>query len=148
MKDFEDAMLDVAWKNLDNEEKRYKDIDAKAIGLITITGILMTFLMKPVSPGSKILFFLTAISFLATILLSVIVIRVRSAEGLSTTYLIEDFKEEKPERQIRGLIGTIAATERTLREVCNTKANELRCAVYALGLGVGLLILYALSTFL
>ncbi len=46
---FEDVLLDIAWKNLDSENNRFKDIDTKAIGIITITGILMTFLTKPFS---------------------------------------------------------------------------------------------------
>ena len=145
---FEDVLLDVAWKNLDNENNRFKDIDKKAIGIITITGILMTFLTKPTNLGviSTILFILVSLSFLDTILLSIMVIRVRKAETLSTKYLIEDFKDEKQERQIKGLIGTIAETENNLRSVCNNKAEELTYAVYALGFSIILLIFYSISS--
>jgi hypothetical protein len=144
---FEDALLDIAWKNLESENNRFKDIDTKAIGIITITGILMTFLTKPTSSGviSTILFTLTSLSFLGAIFLSIMVIRVRHAETLSTKYLIEDFKDEKSERQIKGLIGTIAETEKNLRSVCNNKAEELTYAVYVLGVSIVLLIFYSIS---
>ena len=144
---FEDALLDIAWKNLDSENDRFKDIDAKAIGIITVTGIIMTFLTNPTITGgtSAILFTLASLSFLGTILLSIIVIRVRKAETLSTKYLIEDFKDETSGRQIKGLVGTIAETEKNLRSVCNNKAEELTYAVYALGVSIILLIFYSIS---
>jgi len=147
MVEFEAALLDIAWKNLDGENNRFKDIDTKAIGIITITGIVMTFLSKPASLSiiSTIFFILASLSFLVTIFLSVLVIRVRKAKSLSTRYLIEDFKDEKPERQIRGMIGTIAENEKNLRSVCNDKAEELTWAVYALGVSIVLLILYSIS---
>lgn len=148
MKEFEDAMLDVAWKGLDIENNRFKDIDTKAIGIITITGILMTFLAKPTDSGviTTILFVLTAIFFLGAILLSVLVIRVRKGDSVSTNILINGLKEEIPEHQIRGIISTIAEAEDKLGEVCDTKAYELSLAVYALGAGVILLIFYSLSS--
>lgn len=37
MKDFDETLLDVAWKNLDNHYTRFKDIDGKAAGIITIS---------------------------------------------------------------------------------------------------------------
>lgn len=147
MKDFEDAMLDAAWKNMDDENNRFKDIDAKAIGIITITGVLITFLAKPVNSGNipNILFILTALSFLATVFFSILVIRVRWVEALSTQYLIEDFKDKKQEHQIRGLIATIAKAHSDLRLACNRKAKDLIRAIYALGISVILLIFYTLS---
>lgn len=146
MKDFDDAMLDIAWKNLEIEEKRYKDIDTKAIGLITISGILMTFLAKS-TEGFNILFFLTALSFMATVLFSALVIRVRYSRSLSTKLLIQDFRNEAPERQIRGIIGTIAAAEDALSDICDRKANELRYSVFALCFSITFLIIYSLSPF-
>lgn len=99
MIEFEDAMIDVAWKKLDIENNRFKDIDTKAIGIITITGILMTFLAKPIDSGlvTSALFILTALLLLAAILLSVSVIRVRKGESVSTKILINGLKKEKPE---------------------------------------------------
>lgn len=148
MKDFDDALLDTAWKNMDDENNRFKDIDAKAIGIITITGVLVTFLAKPVNSRNitNIFFILTTLSFLVTILFSILVIRVRRVEALSTQYLIEDFKNEKPERQIKGLIGTIAKSHSDLRMACNKKAKDLIRAVYALGFSVISLIFYTIST--
>lgn len=150
VEDFDGAMLDVAWKNLESENNRFKDIDAKAIGVITITGILMTFLVKPTNTTSSkislIIFTLTAISFFFTILLSVSVIRTRKASVLSTRFLINDLVNEKPERQIRGIIGTIAESESNIQAVCAIKAKELTRAVFALGFSIILLISYSLST--
>lgn len=147
---FEDALLDIGWKNLDSENKRFKDIDAKAIGVITITGILMTFISRMDNPSamSTVLFILTLISFLGTILFSVKTIKVRGGEALSTDYLIQDLKNEKPERQIRGMIATIAAAENNQIKICNEKAEDLSYAVYGLGISIILLILYSLYNFI
>lgn len=41
---FDDTMLDFVWKNLAEENKRYSDLDSKATGLMTITGVLITLL--------------------------------------------------------------------------------------------------------
>ena len=46
MKDFEEALLEIGWSNLSTENKRYKDIETKAIGIITICGIFVTLLLK------------------------------------------------------------------------------------------------------
>ncbi|MFZ2412182.1 MAG: hypothetical protein WAW23_11470 [Candidatus Methanoperedens sp.] len=148
MKEFEDALLDIGWNNLDSEKNRFKDIDTKAIGIITITGILMTFLAKPENLGniSSFLFVLTALSFLSTILLCVRVIRIRLADALSTNYLIEDLKNMEPKLQIRGIVKTIANAELSLGMACTSKAEELKYAIYALCASIILLIAYTLST--
>ena len=150
MMEFEDAMIDVVWKKLDIENNRFKDIDTKAIGVITIIGILMTFLAKPTDSGfiTSTLFISTALIFLEAILLSVSVIRVRKGEGVSTKILISGLKKEKPENQIRGIISTIADAEDKLGDVCDNKAYELSLAVYTLGAGIISLIFYSLFTFI
>lgn len=148
MKEFEDAMLDIAWKNLDSENNRFRDIDTKTIGVITITGILMTFLSIPEDVGSMsmYLFFLTIISFFVTILLSVLAIKVRRADLLVTKYLIEDFKDVEPrEHQIRGITTTIAESQYSICKANAKKANNLKYAVITLSIGVVLLISYSFS---
>lgn len=152
---FEDAMLEVSWKNLENQDNRYKDIDNKAIAIITVTGILVSFLAGSSSPlqsghkGAWILFILTVISFLLTAFFSILVIRVRDAEMLSSNLLIEAFGDKEDEmEQIRGTIVTIAKVEDSYRKTCNIKAYELRRAVIALGGSVILLILYTISAFI
>lgn len=93
--DFDKAMLDLACKNIETEENRFKDIDTKAIGIITITGALMVFLGKPPAQPSAsgnisyVFFALTGLSFLATIFLCILVIRTRSILLLSTKGLIK-----------------------------------------------------------
>jgi uncharacterized membrane protein YkgB len=145
MKEFEDALLDIASKNIDSERNRFKDIDTKATAIITIVGVLITFLAQQFasSSGNVFLFLLTSLSFLITILICVLVIRVKMGEFLSTELLIEDFKDVKKEDQIRGIIVTTAKVEKSLRDCCSQKANELRYAVYALGISIVLLILYS-----
>jgi hypothetical protein len=100
MKDFDDSLLEIALKNIEIERTRLKDIDTKAIGIIAIVGILVTFLSKSVSLEllsasvnlkllSAVLYILTTLSFLITILLCVNTIRVRKFESLETDLLIE-----------------------------------------------------------
>lgn len=140
-------MLDIAWKNWDSQYNRFKDIDTKAIGIITISGILMAFITKSASYGqvTTVLFILTSFSFLVTILFSVRVIRLREIDMISTNNLINQLREEHKERQIRGIIGTIGKVEDSLQTACDTKANELRHSVYSLGCSVIFLILYSIS---
>ncbi|NJD52908.1 MAG: hypothetical protein FIB07_08590 [Candidatus Methanoperedens sp.] len=149
MKDFEDALLIVACKNLESEANRFKDIDTKVLGIITITGILITFLMKSADSGkiSTIIFLLTALSFLVTILFCVFTIKTRYTEAVSTSNLVNDIKNREKEHQLKGIIDTIAVSENTLRMAANSKAKDLRHAIYALGFSVFLLILYSLSVF-
>ena len=153
MKGFEDALLDIAWNNLESEGTRYKDIDNKAIGVITITGILMTFIIgsgdavQPSPPPSPLLV-VASISFLVTIILSIMAMSVRRTDAVSTKFLIEDLNDKAPERQIRGTIATIAEAETGMRKVGNSKASWMRYSVYALGVSVALLILDSLAPLL
>jgi len=148
MKDFDDAMLDVAQNNLESETNRFNDIDTKAIGVITISGILMAVLPKPSNAGVLTIFLFTMASlcFLAVVAFSILTIRVRSGVKLSTNCLIEDLKSAEPPRQIRGIIGTIAEAERKIGDACDSKLSELRWATYFLGVGVAFLILYYISS--
>ncbi len=154
MKDFEDTLIDISWRNLDIEHNRFKDIENRAFGIITliitISGIITTFLARPTNFGvvSKFLFILIYISFLVTILLCLKVISMRSLTKLSTKYLIEGLMDEQPERQIRSTISTIAELEDEFRKFSNIKAKELQYAIYSFGISVILIILYFLWTFL
>jgi hypothetical protein len=150
MKEFEDALLDIALKNIDNERNRFKDIDTKAIAIITVVGVLITFFAQKFfgSSGNFYLLLLTSLSFLITILICASVITVKMVDVLSTELLIEDFKDAKKEDQIRGTIRTIAKAEKSLRDRSSKKANELKYAIFALGFSIFLLILYSLSTFI
>lgn len=148
--EFDSIMLDLALRNLDSERERFKDIDTKATGIITIMGILMTFVINFAVPVvhdkiSIILFILTAFSFLVTIFISVWVIRIRMGPGLITTILINKLENEDTERQIGGIIGTLTKIGDELQSVCNDKAEDLRLAIYALFISIALLILYSLS---
>lgn len=149
MKGFEDALLDIAWNNLESEGARYKDIDNKAIGIITITGILMTFIIgsSDTTPPSRLLT-VASIFFLVTIILSIMAMRVRRIEALSTQLLIEDLRGKTHTRQIRGILGTIAAIETNMRSVGKSKTECLKYSVYALGTSVVLIILDSLTPFL
>lgn len=156
MKDFEDAMLDIAWKNFENEDRRFKDIDNKSIGIITITGIFITFLSRDFISSKELiqelncivyLFMIIMLFFFCAILFSVLALRVRGYDGLSTKNLIERLKNEPPANQIRGIINTIAETERDLRKLSNGKAENLSYAIIALGVSITLLIVYTFALF-
>lgn len=150
MKDFEDALLDISRANLDSAAKKHNDIDNKAIGIITISGILISFLLgfsKPNNSGSAVLFILTALSFLVTVFLSITVLRPRKAHELSTQILIDELKDEKPEYQVSRIVSSSAKIEDELQDICNGKAFELSWAVRALGISVIVLILFTLSIY-
>jgi len=147
MKDFEDAMLELSWNNYTIEYQRYKDIDNKAIGIITISGILISFLIGSTNAvGSKGLFILTTLSFLIAVFFCVLTLRVRSSEILNSNKLIEELKSQKQTRQIRGTVGTIAKVEMSLQKACESKIDDLRIAVHTLVAGVFFLIFYSIST--
>ncbi len=151
MKEFEDAMLDIGWKNLDSEYDFFKDMDTKAIGIITITGILITFLPKPTVPNSisSLLFYLTTVSFMVTIFLCILVIRSRNVKGLLTKDIIEQLRDETPEKKIQRTIDTLSDLQDSLyNEGTKPKSKELKWAIRALGLSVFLLIIYSISTFI
>jgi hypothetical protein len=150
MKEFDDAMLDVAWNNLNFQYTRFKDIDTKAIGIITITGILITFLSKPTGNGclSNTLFITTSLFFLMTILLSVGAIAMRKYDALSTNNLIDELSHEGEKRQIRGITGTMAKVEKEICDAANKKADILKFAIFSLGASIILLIFYSISTFI
>jgi hypothetical protein len=153
MIEFDEALLDISWKNLESEQKRFKDMDTKAIGIITVVGILMTFLSKSDNFFSKpekglpgILFLLTTLFFLVTVLLCILVIRVKRLDILSTKLLIDGgIETENPGDKIKGLIGTIADAEKQRRDRSDQKAGTLKYAIFALGIGVISLILYSIS---
>ncbi len=144
-KSFDEILLELGWKNIENHYNRFKDIDTKAIGVITITGILITFLAKPVTADclTKTFFILTMISFLITIALSVYVIRTRKYEAISTENLIKLSEGEK-EDQLSRTVGTIAATEKKICEVANSKAENLKWSIYSLGFSIVMLIFYSI----
>jgi hypothetical protein len=151
MKDFEDALLDIGKDNLNLENKRYRDIDTKAISIVTICGILITLLINFVKVGglySKILFSLTTLSFLATVILGIYVIRPRPVGMLSTQNLIDFFQNQSDHAQITGVVATIADAETALAKINDLKTFELFKSVYALGISIILMIIYALSVFI
>ena len=148
MKDFENILLEVSKTNLDAENKRFKDIDTKAISIITICGILTTLLInfgEIQSTISKILFFITALSFLFTVILSISIIKPRKVKSLSTQMLIDFYKYKSDEAQITGIIKTAANAENILMDTNDAKAKELNKSVYTLGISVILMLFYALS---
>ena len=148
MKDFEDALLEVSWNNLNIENKRFKDIDTKAISIITICGILTTLLINfGISDNtlSQIIFILTDLSFLLTVILSISIIKPRKVKSLSTKTLIDFFKDKAPETQITGIIATAAEAEDLLMDINDLKAQELNKSVTLLGVSVILMIVYSLT---
>lgn len=149
MKDFKDSMLEISQNNLNRYYQLYKDLDNKAIGLITITGILITFLSNFAKLEyclTKILFCFIVFFLFITMFFSILAIRTRLANVLSTNYLIEDFgSETDSDTQIKGLIQTIGDAEDELDDVCSAKATEIQYAVYSLGISIIFIIFYTIS---
>lgn len=152
MDDFDEIMLDIGWKNLDAENKRHSELDTKAIGLITITGILITFLIGSVDPtlglsGSKILFLLTLFFFLITVYKSIKVLEVKKMKALSSESLFKKLINEDSDFQIKTILRSIVETETAMRNKNTEKADKLRVAVNFLGYSVVFLIFYVTSLF-
>ena len=123
MKEFEDAMLDLSWNLFDAETKRHEALDTKAIGIISISGILITFLLGFVKIDDyQQVVFLTVGSFLISVIFSILVLIPREAHLLSVTELVDMFDGTKQDIQITGIVATTWKTGKTLRNVCNKKA--------------------------
>jgi hypothetical protein len=144
-KSFDEILLEIGLKNYENHYNRYKDIDTKAFGVITITGILITFLTKPTNTDclTTTFFILTMLSFLITVALSVYVIRPHKYEAISTENLIK-LSEVKKDDQISKTVGTIAAAEKSMCGVANIKGEDLKWSIYSLGFSVVMLIFYSI----
>lgn len=148
MKEFEDVLLEISWNNLSTESKRYNDIDTKAISIITICGILTTLLLNFGSPDCiipKMFFSITVLSFLITVILSIVVIKPRTVKSLSTKILMDFYKNKSKEAQMTGIIATTAEAEDILADANDSKSRELVKSVKALGISVILAIVYSLS---
>lgn len=154
MKDFEDVLLDINRDNLNSVSKKHNDIDNKAIGLITVSGVLISLLLgfidtdKVYNCYSIVLLYITAFSFLYTVYLSILVLKPLETYTPSTLNFINDFWNETPVNQIRGILNTSAVIEDELQNVCDAKALKLTKSVKFLGYSVIILTVYALSTFL
>ena len=146
MDEFEEALLDISENNLNAVSKKHNDIDTKAIGIITISGILITFLTSSFTTSksyvSSILLFLTLLSFFITVFFCIVVLRPRKAHTPSTLYLIEQLKDEDKNVQISRILQTHAEIEDELQDICTDKASWLDKAVRTLGISVILLIIY------
>jgi Ca2+/Na+ antiporter len=151
MEEFEAALLNISENNLNATYKKHNDIDNKAIGIITISGLLITFLTSSFtsrkSCASSILLFLTLLLFLITVYFCVVVLKPRKAHEPSTLKLIEQLKNEEKKVQISRILQTHAEIEDELQNICTDKASELHKAVTTLGISVILLILYNIITF-
>lgn len=149
MKDFEDAMLDVSWNIFDTEIRRHEALDTKAIGIISIAGILITFLIGFVKiEDYKQVLFLTIFSFLISVTFSILVLIPRGTHLLSFKELVDKFEGTTQEIQITGIASTTWKTGKSLRNICNTKALLLFISIIFLGSGVILLlILFLLRLF-
>lgn len=151
MNEFEDTLLDINRDNLNSIAKKHNDIDTKAIGIITISGFLISFLLGSVTSEScisSILFVLTSLSFLLTVFFSILILKPREAHEPSTLNLITDLKDEDEDVQISRILQTHAEIENELQDVCTGKASELDKAIVGLGFSVILLIIYTIFTFL
>lgn len=148
MKDFEDAMLDIAWENLKYEMDRFKNINTKGLALITINGTLVSLLvgtMDNVNAGCT-LFYMMSMAFLI-IAISICIVSIHSAriDTLSTQNLITDLNGKENSFQIRGMVATIAKAETSFKTASQKKSIFLNYAIYSLSFGVLSLIVYLIT---
>ena len=149
MKDFNDALLYISWNNFQFQYSRFKDIDTKAIAVITISGILIALLPSKISGNFLSSTFLIATFFLVleTIFYSIKAFTIMKYKVMFTKNLINDFRDKKPERQIGGIIGSIADSEESVCYVNDKKVIELKKAIYLLASSVATLSLHRLFDF-
>ena len=148
MKGFEEALLEISWNNLSTENKRYKDIETKAISMITICGIFVTLLLNLESPNciiSKTFFSVTIFSFFVTVIFNISAIKPRNVKMLSTEILIDFYKDKEKESQITGIIATVAAAEKALMDTNESKSQKIGISVETLGISIIFTMFYSLS---
>lgn len=147
-KSFDEILIELSWKILENHYNRFKDIDTKAIGVITISGVLITFLTRFSNNNCVTItfFILTMVSFMITILLGINVVKTRNYEAVPTESLIKlsESLEHRKEDKIGITLGTIAATGNTMRDTANAKAEDLKLSIYSLGFSIIMLIIYSI----
>lgn len=149
MEEFDEALLDIGWKNLEAQENKYRELDTKAIAVISVTGVIITLIPKPPNvPWLLGLYILTSLSFLVAIYLNIRVIRIREYKGLLTNNLIKELRDKPKERQLGGIIGSIAQTQENLCKATREKTKDLKLAVKVFGLSVLLLVFYTFSSVL
>ncbi|MCQ1534810.1 hypothetical protein FTO70_03710 [Methanosarcina sp. KYL-1] len=148
MKDFEDAMLEVAWNNLDTVIKRFYSLDNKSAGIITISGIFFS-LLEGIGNGenliSNVLFLVTGISFIVTIILAILALRTMEIGDVSTNNLLKELNNDDEKEKIMRIVATMGNAEDLWRERSTKKAAKIGMAIYALGLSVLLMIATILS---
>lgn len=150
---FIDVMVDLAWKNYSNQINRYKDIDTKAMWTISITGVLITLLADHAKSAvtGKLSFFLLLMAFLSfiiTITLSFMVIRVQTAKVIRSEEVFNDIKDKEQNYQTYEILKKITECESAMLDKCKEKAVILSKAVLALSSSVILLIVYSFSIFI
>lgn len=147
MKEFEDAVLEISWNNLQSEQNRYKDSDAKAVNLITIAGILTTLLIGFGTKSGyfgRIMFILSVMLLFLTVMFSAVSMASRKMEVLSTQCLIDGLEHADIENQVPGIIATVAVVESGLRKVNGEKAKWVQLAIISLSIAVASMLIYSL----
>ena len=143
--EFDNLILDIAQKNLDREYNRFKDIDNKAIGIIGVAGVLLTFISRPTSSdicvlSKDVIYMFTLSSFSITIILGLYTVMIRKYIHLPTDNIIKGAIYDKKYKKT--LIGTYKKSENKLTEEANKKACILKCSIFMLGLSIILSIIY------
>lgn len=148
MKEFEDAMLDLAWENLKYEMDRFKNINTKGLALITINGTLVSLLVGTLENARAgcTLFYMMAMAFLIVAIgLCIASIHSAKIDALSIQNIITAFNGQDNDTQIRGIVATVAASESSFRKASEAKSIMLDYSIYSLSFGVLSLILYLIT---
>ena len=145
MKEFGDVMLEISQNIFDIENKRYEIIDNKAIAIITIVGILTTFLIGFVSiENYKMILFPILGSFAMSVVFSILVLFPTGAHFLNFNKLVDKYDGTPQNIQITGIAETIWKTSKSMRKACNTKAWLLFISLLFLVAGIISLIILSL----
>ncbi len=148
MKEFEDAMLNLAWENLKYEMDRFKNINTKGLALITINGTLVSLLvgtMDSVNTGCTLFYIMAMVFLIVAIGLCIVSIRSAKIDTLSIQNIIDTFNGHGNDDQIRGIVGTIAASETSFKKASEAKSVWLDYAIYSLSFGILSLIIYLVT---
>lgn len=150
MKDFEDALLEISWNNFSTENQRYKDMDTKAAGIITICGVLATLLIGFGSVDGiteSNIYFAAVFALLLAAAFAVYVLKPIEVDGFRTQNIIDDITKAKRGEHISGIIATVSKCESSLIEANNTKALRITLSVYSLAVAVMLILIYSFLPF-
>jgi hypothetical protein len=151
MSSFEEMVVDLAWKNLEIQIKRFHAIETKTIGLMTLTGVLITIMFSSATKvsgfsGNKIFFALACSLFLVSIICSLYVFEHIKTNPLSILPIVLNYGSDHPSIQAERIVIALRDIEEKQTAVCDEKENKFKAAVSFFSTGIMAMIVYIIST--